>query len=132
MKAKIIKTEGYALGMKLEIEDSIYHVMDVVSSPGSKAQEGETVDIELDVFIANQLYWDDMFSGNLEKMKKLEHIDGWSYYAYGQIKQINPVIVDCGIIQIKNVIHTNDIRCINEFVKLKITRLDAFLDNKSK
>ena len=127
MKAKIIKNDGYALEMVLEIKGIQYHVMDNISPPGSKIEQGKIVDIEFSVYSKDALFWDDMFSGNIDRRKCIDHIEGWSYNAYGEILQINPVIVDCGILMIEDQIHTNDVSCIGEYVKLIITRLGAHL-----
>ena len=55
MKAKIIKTEGYALAKLLEIDGSIYHAMDDISPPGSKIEEGIYVDIQFHVYTFEEL-----------------------------------------------------------------------------
>ena len=42
---------------------------------------GEEFDVELSAsLLDDDESWETMFSGNLERRKALEHIDGWSYH----------------------------------------------------
>lgn len=123
MKAKFISTEGDFLEAKIEIHDQIYSVMDDFN--GSRFTSGDDLKIRLSEYISDEFQWDAIFNANHKKVKKLEHIRSWSYFALGQIISVSPVIVDCGIIQIKNPFSTNDPSCIGEFVGFTVARLDA-------
>ena len=74
--------------------------------------------VELSPLCLGNEKWDDIFSGNPKSEIKLEHLYGWTYKAYGQITQVDPVIIDCGIITIKDEIQTHDERCIGKYVAL--------------
>jgi hypothetical protein len=87
---------------------------------------GDEFDIELSASLLDEdESWETIFSGNPERRKALEHINGWSYRAFGEIVSIDPVVVDCGMIQIPEVIDSKDPGVIGEFVAFTITRLDA-------
>ena len=92
---------------------------------GSAPGIGEEFDVELSAsLLDDDESWETMFSGNPERRKALEHIDGWSYRAFGEVVSIGPVVVDCGMIQIPEVFHSNDARIVGEFVSFTITRLE--------
>lgn len=92
-----------------------------------RINEGDVLDVNLVIGINDgSEKWDDIFSGNPERIKLLQKIEGWSYRAFGEIVQVNPVIVDCGIVEFEDVVSTHDQRCIGEFVAFNIKRLDIW------
>ncbi|MES2467809.1 MAG: hypothetical protein V4675_10950 [Verrucomicrobiota bacterium] len=127
MRVSLISTEGPWLEASISTPFGILSVMDEFtiddrSAPGI----GEEFDVELSAsLLDDDESWESMFSGNPERRKTLEHIDGWSYQAFGEVVSIGPVVVDCGMIQIPEVFHSNDARIVGEFVSFTITRLDA-------
>ena len=125
MKATLIETEGYGLKAVIEIDGRRLNVMDDISLPGKSAESGTEFDIELSPMCLGDQTWDEMFKGNPEKKMDIEPLNGWKYMAFGKIAQINPVIVDCGILKLRDVIHTHDERCIGKYVAININRLDA-------
>ena len=66
--------------------------------------------------------WDSIFQGNPDNRIGIEHINNWSCKAYGRIIGVNPVVVDCGILHVENVVKTHDERCIGEFIGFRIDR----------
>ena len=92
------------------------------STPGI----GDDFDVELSAsLLDDDEPWEVIFSGNPDRRKVLEHIEGWRYRAFGEVVSIDPVVVDCGMIQIPDVFHSSDPRVVGEFVAFMITRLDA-------
>jgi len=47
------------------------------------------------------------------------------------VTSIDPVVVDCGMIQIPDVFHSRDLRVIGEFVAFTVTRLEASQYNQA-
>jgi len=123
MKAKFIKTGGSALTATVEIEGKIYHAMDEVSSRDKPVEPGSVYDVEFTALCLGDEEWEDIFSGNPHKKKELVRKGCWSYQAYGEIVQVAPVIIDCGI-EIEVPVSTHDERCIGEFISIEISRLD--------
>lgn len=71
--------------------------------------------------IPDYIFW----NYNSEKEKKIIPLDNkLSYLCYGQIKQINPVLVDCGSIILSLEDDINDLSCENHYVYFVIARLD--------
>jgi hypothetical protein len=128
MRVKLIRTEGPWLMATIEDGDRQFCVMDVFTSDDSSAPKpGEEFDVELSVLMDEDGCWEALFSGNPGKKKGLEAISGWSYRAFGEIVRINPVLVDCGIISVEDVLHAIDQRVVGEFVAFTVSRLDATL-----
>ena len=124
MKAKLIKTDGDYLEAIVEIAGHEYIVMGEFN--GKSINLGSELDIELSGNDLNDLDWDEIFTLNPSQEKRLQHIKGWTYFGLGEIVSVNPVIVDCGIIKIEDAFSTKDVKCLGEFIGLKINRLDAY------
>ena len=127
MNAELIHTEGCGLEAEVVFADTKLTVMDAFSAPEKMHDPGPLEDIE---FCANEfsdLSWEEIFQGNPTKEKKLVLLSGWSYLGYGEIVSINPTSVDFGIFTLEAGPRTNDARCIGEFVKLHIDRLDLLV-----
>lgn len=126
MRVKLIKTDGPWLMATIQHGERQLCVMDEFSfSDISAPNPGEEFDVELSANPDEDESWEELFRGNPEKRKDLDAIEGWSYRAFGEIVSIHPVVVDCGIIAIDNVIDTNDPRVIGEYIAFMVTRLDA-------
>ncbi len=92
-------------------------------SYGQDFSKGEIVDVDL-TSIDFFLKWEVRFSENKNKEKLLVKIKDWEYEGYGQIRAINPVVVDFGDIELEIGYWTNDVRVIAEYIYWKIDRLD--------
>lgn len=69
--------------------------------------------------------WEMIFSENKEQKTCLEKgPEQCSYYAYGIIKSLNPIIADFGDIKLELGEWTHDNRVIGEFIYWKIERLE--------
>ncbi len=51
---------------------------------------------------------------------------GWKYEGYGEVVGVNPTVVDFGILTLSAGPPTHDKRCIGEFVRVLIDRLDLY------
>lgn len=127
MRVSLISTEGPWLEASISTPFGILSAMDEFSiDERSTPGIGDDFDVEISAsLLDDDESWETIFSGNPERRKALDHIDGWSYRAFGEVIAIDPVVVDCGMIQIPEVFHSNDSRVIGEFVAFTITRLDA-------
>ncbi|WP_170871915.1 hypothetical protein [Pontibacter indicus] len=86
--------------------------------------EGEVVNVEFDS-INDDLDWNTIFGENKNQEKKLvKSINDWEYEGYGQIKSIEPVVIDFGDIELETGKWTSDKKVVGEFVYWKINRLD--------
>ena len=123
MKARFISTEGDYLEAKIEIDGTIFSVMDDFN--GKTCEIGDEIDISLSESITDPGVWDDIFNSNPDKEKKLINTGGWEYLCLGEVIAVSPVTVDCDIMKIEEPFFTNDRRCIGEFVGFKMARLSA-------
>lgn len=128
-RVKILKTnreEGEEL--IFEINGNKYCAMGI--TPYS-CQDGDEVEAELDFLSINETPWNTLFSENKLKTKKLEHREGWRYYAFGKIISIKPTIVDVGDFCLDIGELTNDVRVIGEYVWFNVDRLDIYINEKN-
>lgn len=91
---------------------------------GDKFNANEEAEVEFDA-LDYPLSWEVIFSENKEHKLGLEQAsEEGSYYAYGQIVSINPIIADFGDIRLALGEWTHDERVIGEYIYWKIERLD--------
>jgi len=126
VRVKLIETQGPWLPASIQHGNQLLCVMDEFSIDVRFAPNvGDHFDVELSAMVDDDSTWEEMFADNPDKKKCLMPIEGWSYRAFGQIVSIDPVVVDCGILSIPEVLHTNDSRVIGEFIAFTVSRLDA-------
>lgn len=128
MRVNLIKTQGPWLEAMVTHDNRQLCVMDEFSIDIRFAPKpGEDFEVELSALPEDGESWESMFAGNPNKTKNIEPLSGWSSRAFGQIVSIHPVVVDCGLMSIPDVLHTNDPSVIGEFISFTISRLDATL-----
>lgn len=126
-RAQFISTEGPFLEAQIEIDGQRYSVMDEFSvDERCVPAPGAEIDFEFSAYLDEDDSWESIFSGNPDNKIGLEQISGWKYRAYGKIVSINPVVVDCGHLQVEGVINTNDPKVIGESVAFTISRLGGY------
>lgn len=128
MKAKLIcqSIDEGEEGL-IEINGKKYIGMDCLGYGNKKIKNGDEIDVKLTVGIEDENEnYDMIFSGNPDKIKNLIHIAGWAYKAFGEIKSINPVIIDCGNVLIEDCFQFTNSDCIGKFIGFNIERLDIW------
>ncbi|MEQ3691120.1 MAG: hypothetical protein ABNG98_06340 [Flavobacterium sp.] len=92
---------------------------------GEEFVKDEILNVEFEQ-LEYPLDWEVIFSENVKSEKRIEKANNsdWSYYAYGRILQINPIIADFGDITLEIGNWTNDSNVIGEYIYWKIDRLD--------
>ncbi|MEM7110011.1 MAG: hypothetical protein AAF519_17420 [Bacteroidota bacterium] len=72
--------------------------------------------------IPESTFWDE----NREQKKEIvpSENDKWRYYCYGQLKNIHPVMIDCGTITFSFGDRINDERTVGSYVYFVMSRLD--------
>ena len=124
MDAVLIRSQGFALEAEIEVSGQRLCVMDSFSQPESPRSPGPLRGCRLTALERDGWSWEEAFSGNRNKEKRLEALDGWSYVGYGQIVAISPTIVDVGVARLEVGPVTHDERCIGEYVQVQIDRLE--------
>ncbi len=69
-----------------------------------------------------------VFCDNLEERYGFELIGPGRYMAYGRIISVDPVVVDCGPLQVEDIVRSSDRRLIGEWVAFMVGRLQAGSD----
>ena len=127
-RAHFISTEGPYLEAQIEIDGQRYYVMDEFSvDERSIPAQGAEINFEFSPLLDDNDSWESIFSGNPDNKIGLEQMSGWKYRAYGKIVSIKPVVVDCGLLKIEEVINSNDPNVIGESVAFTISRLGGYV-----
>lgn len=92
---------------------------------GEEFEKDEIINVNFEQ-LEYPLDWEIIFNKNIKSEKRIEKASNsdWNYYAYGKIKQINPIIADFGDISLEIGNWTNDPNVIGEYIYWKIDRLD--------
>lgn len=124
-RGRLISTEGPWLEAVVEIEGRRLTVMDEfsVTGPDGRLQPGQEIEIEFSSLLLGDEPWDAIFTANPGRRVGVDHLDGWRYRAFGRIISIQPVVVDCGLLRIADVVQTRDPRVVGEYVAFTISRL---------
>lgn len=123
--ATFIATEGDYLEAVIEVDGQRLHVMDEFG--GAQLAAGTQVQLELWPMASELDDWDAIFRANPGREKRLVRLDGWRYLALGVVTQVDPVVCDCGLLQLDNPFTTHDARCVGAYVGVTLARLDACL-----
>ncbi|MDN2709922.1 hypothetical protein O0880_10905 [Janthinobacterium sp. SUN118] len=123
--ATFLCTEGDYLEAIIEADGQRLHVMDEFG--GAQLAAGTQIRLELWPQASEGADWDAMFTANPGREKGLRRLDGWRYLALGVVTQVDPVICDCGLLQVEDAFHTRDMRCVGAYVGVTVSRLDACL-----
>ncbi|OEZ72603.1 hypothetical protein JAB5_07100 [Janthinobacterium sp. HH103] len=123
--ATFIATEGEYLEAVIEVGGQRLHVMDEFG--GGQLAAGAQVQLELWPMASEIDDWDAIFRANPGREKRLVRLDGWRYLALGIVTQVDPVVCDCGLLQLENPFTTHDGRCVGAYVGVTLARLDACL-----
>lgn len=121
--ATFIASEGAYLEAVIEVDGQRLHVMDEFG--GAQLAAGTEVRLELSPMPSERDDWDAMFSSNPGREKRLLRLDGWRYLALGVVVSVDPVVCDCGLLQLENPFTTHDERCVGAYVGVTLARLDA-------
>ena len=123
--ATFIASEGDYLEAVIEVDGQRLHVMDEFG--GGQMPAGAHVQLELWPMPGERDDYDAIFRANPGREKRLLRLDGWRYLALGVVIQVDPVICDCGLLQLEDPFTTHDARCVGAYVGVTVARLDACL-----
>jgi len=122
MNIEILTTEGRGLEARIGVGGLVLVVMDDFSATPAEAIDLDSP--EFSYLTVEEGTWEERFSGNPSKQKKLVSTGGWSYDGYGQIVSIRPVITDFGLFKLDIGDFANDERCVGAWIRERIERLD--------
>lgn len=127
IRVQLLTTDGPYLEAVIKIGEKQLCVMDDFSAIGDVAPEsGDEFDLELTTLIDDEESWESIVLGNPERKVGLESLGGWRYRAYGQVAQVHPVVVNCGLLCVGDPILSSDARLIGEYIAFTISRLGGY------
>ena len=121
--ATFLASDGDYLEAVIEVDGQRLHVMDEFG--GGQLATGTQVRLELSAMPSEMDDWDAIFRANPGREQGLLRLDGWRYLALGQVISVDPVVCDCGLLQVEDAFHTRDERCVGAHVGVTLARLDA-------
>ena len=120
----MISTEGPWLEAVIEVDGHRFTIMDEFSLDAETCPKaGEQIELEFSTLLLEDEPWKAIFAANPSRRVGLDHLGGWRYRAFGRVISIEPVVVDCGLLRIEDVVHTHDSRVIGEYVAFTVSRL---------
>jgi hypothetical protein len=125
-RAKLISTRGRYLAAVIEVDQQIYHVFDEFSLDEVNNEEQHCFDFDWSIQCSDDENWDEIFKNNAEQKYGLVHLSGWTYHAFGQIVRVNPVVVDCQVLRVEDVVVSSDEQLVGEWIRFTICRLGCF------
>lgn len=127
VRARLISTEGPYHEAVIETCGQRLHVMDEFSvCEDACPRIGEEFEFEFYPFLGENEEWEAIFAGNPSGHVGLEHLGGWRYRAFGKVVGVNPVVVDCGLFTVEDVVSSSDARLVGESVAFIISRLGGY------
>ena len=126
--AKLLSSEGPYLEAVVEVHGQRLCVMDALDvGAGVAPQPGEVFDLAFGVLDDDDETWEQMFAANPEGRQCLVPLGGWRYRAYGRVVGVQPVVVDCGVLQVEDVVNSQDPALLGATLAFTIARLDAYM-----
>jgi len=119
---QLLSTEGYGLAARFRLKGKEYGAMDDFTAFPPDGVDWSSP--EFSILRLREQAWDSMFRGNPERRKELIPTGQWSYYGYGEIVSVRPVVVDFGDFTFDIGDITSDQRCVGEFIHVIIDCLD--------
>ena len=127
IRAQLLTTQGPYLEAIVRINGHDLCLMDEFTVSAESAPDiGSEFDLELTALLDDDETWEEMFSGNPEQRIGLVPLGGWRYRAFGQITQINPIMVNCGLMQLESPVQSNDSRLTGEYIAFTVARLGGY------
>jgi hypothetical protein len=126
--ARLRSTQGPYLEATIEMNGVPLIILDEFSVEATNTQNiGAEFNFEFSTQLDENESWESICAGNPDKKIGLVNLVGWQYRAFGKITSINPVVVDCGLLDVEDVVRTSDSRVIGEFVAFTIDRLGGYV-----
>lgn len=127
VRARLISTAGPYLEAQIEVDGVVFTVMDEFSvSTRTALKPGEEFDYEFSAELLEDEEWEQIFSCNPDGKVGLVPLGSWRYRAYGKVISVNPVIVDCGLLEVEGVVSSHDPALVGENVAFTISRLGGY------
>ena len=124
MTVEVIETDGLGMEARVRVDGVELVVMDDFTFLPSDAIDLEHPEFGYLEDDSRDSTWEAMFSGNPQREKRLKRLQGWEYDGFGQVVSIKPVVVDFGVLELEIGDFTNDERCVGQWIKVPIARLD--------
>jgi hypothetical protein len=121
LPAKLISYQTDFLQATIEIEEQIFHVIDDFN--GTSLSVGSVVSVDIVPSFQGELSCADVF--DINGNKGISHIEGLKYAARGLVKQVNPVLCDCGLCTFQVPIIDADDTLIGEYICFEISHFTA-------
>ena len=123
MEVRLEQTEGLGRLAQVWVDGQLLTVCDNISTREKRCPPGLLENVAFD-YTSQHTVWRQAIHENSSHKKLLEPVRGWSYVGYGQVLSIMPVVIDFGLLQMRDPDWSDDNRLIGRFVQIHIDRLE--------
>ncbi len=117
-------TEGLGRAAEVWIDGALLTVCDGISPRGRRTPPGPLEGVKFQYTNDEAFTWDLAKRRNKTKNVSLEPLTGWSYFGYGRVEQIMPVVIHFGLLRLEDATWTTDETLVGQYVGVPINRLE--------
>lgn len=117
-------TQGLGKLADVWVGGHLLTVCDAISESSQRVMPGVLTEVEFVYNTYEHIDWQQAIVDNPGHRVTLDHEKSWSYVGYGRILQIQPVVVDFGLIRMVAGDWTDDRNLIGKSVRVPIDRLE--------
>lgn len=124
MEVRMEHTQGYGRQAEVWVDGELLCVCDNISTDDRRCAPGILDNVRFLYHSDTGTPWSDARQQNPGRKQLLEPIKRWSYTGYGRVLQIQPVVVDFGLLVMEDNSWTTDESLIGKYVAVQIDRLE--------
>jgi len=117
-------TQGLGRQAEVWLDGELLCVCDNISTADHRCTPGILENVCFIYSCDTGTAWGDARRLNPGRKQLLEPIKRWSYMGYGRVLQIQPVVVDFGVLVMEDSSWTTDETLVGQFVAIQIDRLE--------
>lgn len=117
-------TEGLGRVAEVWVDGTLLTVCDGISAQGVKCSPGPLEHVSFRLSRDEGLDWNEAVLNNRYKKISFDHVDGWSYYGFGRVLSVMPVVMDFGLFSLSDPEWSTDSGLVGLYVAVPVSRLE--------
>jgi len=131
MEIRLEHTEGLGRLAEIYINGQSYFVCDGISTSRGRVTPGLVEGVTFQYVTEAGFDWAQAIRGNPSEKRQIEHVRKWAYVGLGRVRQIMPVLIDFGLLQMEDANWTNDESLVGAYVRVPIDRLEMVWESQN-
>ncbi|MFP4105301.1 MAG: hypothetical protein ACLFVU_04335 [Phycisphaerae bacterium] len=124
MDVRMEYTEGFGKKAEVWVGGDLLTVCDNISPKGTRTPPGPLEDVAFSYVTHEAFTWEEAVKANPMHKRLIEPVRDWSYVGFGRILQVQPVLIDFGILQMEDSNWTTDEDLVGAYVGVNLDRLE--------